>query len=102
MGYLKKKEQNMLTPEDVKELEEALIAKIEEIREEKGITSAALGRMAFPEAGNAVTKMQNIRRGRKETLTIGELIKIAVALGVDPVGLLSSVTFSKLPRILSK
>ena len=89
----------MLTPEDVKELEEALIAKIEEIREEKGITSAALGRMAFPEAGNAVTK---IRRGRKETLTIGELIKIAVALGVDPVGLLSSVTFSKLPRILSK
>ena len=92
----------MLTPEDVKELEEALIAKIEEIREEKGITSAALGRMAFPEAGNAVTKMQNIRRGRKETLTIGELIKIAVALGVDPVGLLSLVTFSKLPRILSK
>ena len=34
MGYLKKKEQNMLTPEDVKELEEALIAKIEEMREE--------------------------------------------------------------------
>lgn len=92
----------MLTPEDVKELEEALVAKIEEIREEKGISSSALGRMAFPEAANSVVKMQNIRKGRKQSLTIGELIRLAVALDVDPVGLLSSVTFSKLPKILSK
>ena len=83
----------MLTQDDVKDIEGALLEKLEQIRKEKGISD--WGRMAFPEAGSPVTKMRNFRNGRKSILGVGDLIRLAQALGVDPSKLFASVLFDK-------
>ena len=85
----------MLTQDDVKDIEGALLEKLEQIRKEKGSSSSDWGRMAFPEAGSPVTKMRNFRNGRKSILGVGDLIRLAQALGVDPSKLFASVLFDK-------
>ena len=85
----------MLTQDDVREIESLLIEKMEEIRKEKGISSSEWGRRAFPDAVAPEKKMRDFRNGRKNSLGVSDMIRLAEAIGIDPSQLFSAIFFEK-------
>ena len=83
-----------VTGEIALKVERDILDQLEKIKREKGLTDEEWGRQAFEgEEINFRRKIQNLKKpqanGQPQRLNVGDLVRLCVPLGKDPVRVLS-------------
>lgn len=88
-----------ITEELSLEIERRIVELLQEARKEQGLSELEWGRRAYPEIADPRRKIQALKNnqgnGQPQRLRVGDMTRLAKAIGCDPVRIYSKVLDEK-------